>query len=105
MGEQKSPKNSHLVIFMRALMTDGVSVCQVKAYHTELATTCPCMALIEIHDSETHSALDIATEIMTHNNIHALPDKSCNPQRVRRMLKAGFNYSLPTAFELLWKKI
>ena len=40
-------------------------VCQVKAYHTELATTCPCMALIEIHDSETHwtSTVDIANEI------------------------------------------
>ena len=35
-GEQKSPKNSHLMIFMRALLTDGVRVWQVKAYHTEL---------------------------------------------------------------------
>ena len=26
-------------------------MCQVKAYHTELATTCPCMALMEIHAS------------------------------------------------------
>ena len=40
-------------------------MCHVKAYHTELATTCPCMALIEIHNSETHwtSTLDIANEI------------------------------------------
>ena len=30
MGEQKSPKNSHLMMFMRALLTDGVRVCQVK---------------------------------------------------------------------------
>ena len=65
MGEQKSPKNSHLMIFMRALLTDGVRVCQVKAYHTELATTYFCMALIDIDDSETHwtSTLDIANEI------------------------------------------
>ena len=52
MGEHKSPKNSHLMIFMRALLTDGVQVCPVKAYCTELATACPCMALTEIHDSE-----------------------------------------------------
>ena len=52
MGEHKSPKNSHLMIFMRALLTDGVQVCPVKAYRTELATTCPCMALTAIHDSE-----------------------------------------------------
>ena len=53
------------MIFMRALLKDGVRVRQVKAYHTELATTCPCMALIEIHDSETHwtSTLDIDNEI------------------------------------------
>ena len=65
MGEQKSPKNSHLLIFMRALLTDGVRVCRVKAYHTELATASSCMALVEIHDSETHwtSTLDIANEI------------------------------------------
>ena len=46
---------------MRALLTDGVRVCQVKAYHTELAITCPCMALTEIHDSEIH--WNIANEI------------------------------------------
>ena len=65
MGEQNSPKNSHLMIFMRALLTDGIRVCQVKAYHTELASACPWMALIEIYDSETHwtSTLDIANEI------------------------------------------
>ena len=53
------------MIFMRALLTDGVRVCQVKAYYTELATTCPCMALIEIHGSETHwtSTLDVDNEI------------------------------------------
>ena len=53
------------MIFMRALLTDGVRVCQVRAYHTELATTCPCMALTEIHDSEIHwtSTWDIANEI------------------------------------------
>ena len=41
------------------------SVCQVKAYCTELAYTCLCMALIEIYDSETHwtSTLDIDNEI------------------------------------------
>ena len=33
------------MIFMRALLIDGVQVCQVKAYYTELSTTCPCMAL------------------------------------------------------------
>ena len=55
MGEQKSPKNSHL----------RVRVCQVNAYHTELVATYPCMALIEIHSSKTHwtSTLDIANEI------------------------------------------
>ena len=37
---------------MSALLT--VSVCQVKAYHKELAATCVCMALIEIHDPKTH---------------------------------------------------
>ena len=65
MGEQTGPKNSNLMIFMRALLTDGVGVCQAKAYHTELATTCPCMVLIEVHDSETHwtSTLDIDNEI------------------------------------------
>ena len=57
------------MIFMRALLTDEIRVCQVKAYQTEMATTCPCMALIEIHDSETHwiSTLDIVNEI--HNPI------------------------------------
>ena len=41
------------------------SECQVKAYHTELVTTCPCMAPIEIHDSVTHwtSTLGIANKI------------------------------------------
>ena len=40
-------------------------MCQVRAYHTELATSCPCMALKEIHDSEIHwtSTWDIANEI------------------------------------------
>ena len=54
------------MIFMRALLTDGVRVCQVKVYHTELATTCPCMALTEIHDSEIHwtSTWDIANDIL-----------------------------------------
>ena len=68
MGQQKSPKNHYLMILMRALLTDGVRVCQVKAYHTELATTCPCMAPIEIHDSETHwtSTLDITNAIHDH---------------------------------------
>ena len=38
---------------------------QVKAYHTELATTCPCMALTEIYDSEIPrtSTRNIANEI------------------------------------------
>ena len=36
------------MIFMRALLTDGVRGCQVKALHRELVTTCPCMSLIEI---------------------------------------------------------
>ena len=65
MGELKSPKHSHLMIFMRALLTDGVRGCQVKALHRELVTTCPCMSLIEIHDSETHliTTLDTANEI------------------------------------------
>ena len=53
------------MIFMRALLTDGVRVCQVRAYHTELATTCHCMALTAIHDSEIHwtSPWDISNEI------------------------------------------
>ena len=53
------------MIFMRALPTDGVRGCQVKALHRELVTTCPCMSLIEIHDSETHwiTTLDTANEI------------------------------------------
>ena len=53
------------MIFMRALLTDGVRGCQVKALHRELVTTCPCMSLIEIHDSETHwiTTLDTANEI------------------------------------------
>ena len=53
------------MIFMRALLTDGVRVYQVKACHTELATTCLCMALTEIHDSEMHwtSIWDMANEI------------------------------------------
>ena len=65
MGEHKSPKNSHLMMFMRALLTDGVQVCPLKAYCTELATTCPCMALTEIHDLEVQrtSTWDIANEI------------------------------------------
>ena len=45
-----------------------VSVCQVKAYHTELAATCVCMALIEIHDPKTHlatAANEIHDPIMT----------------------------------------
>ena len=29
---------------------DRVRVCQVKTYHTELTSICPCMALIDIHD-------------------------------------------------------
>ena len=69
MGEQKSPKNSHLMIFMRSLLTDGVGVCQVKAYHTELATTCPCMALVEIHNSETHWTLTLDTANEIHDPV------------------------------------
>ena len=42
------------MIFMSALLTDVVSVCQLKAYHTELAATCLCTAVIEIHDPKTH---------------------------------------------------
>ena len=40
-------------------------MCQVRAYHTELATTCHCMALTEIHNSEIHwtSTWDIANDI------------------------------------------
>ena len=34
------------MIFMRALLTDGVQVCQVKAYHTELATTVVHMYIV-----------------------------------------------------------
>ena len=66
------------MIFTRALLTDGVQVRQVKAYHTELATTCPCMALTEIHDSKIHrtSTWDIA------NDIHELPGKRSDPQGV-----------------------
>ena len=77
MGEQNSPKNSHLMIFMRALLTDGVRACQVKAYHTELATPCPCMALTETHDSETHwtSTLDIANKIHDLFSQGLLPTK------------------------------
>ena len=69
MGEQKSPKNSHLMIFMRSLLTDGVGVCQVNAYHTELATTCPCMALVEIHDSKTHWTLTLDTANEIHDPV------------------------------------
>ena len=54
MGEQKSPENSRLMIFMRVLLTDAFGVCKVKAYHTEVAATCLCMALIETHDPKTH---------------------------------------------------
>ena len=90
MGEQNSPKNSNLMIFMRTLLTDGVRVCQVKAYRTELATTCLCMALTGIHDSVTHwtSTLDIANEI--HDLI-----------MMGQMLRARFNFSLPATSELL----
>ena len=42
------------MIFMSALLTDAVSVCQLKAYHTELAATCLCMTVTEIHDPKTH---------------------------------------------------
>ena len=46
---------------MRALPTDGVRVHQVKAYHTELATTCPLHGLqTEIHWTSTW---EIANEI------------------------------------------
>ena len=53
------------MIFMRALLTDGVRVCHVKAYHTELAATCLCVALIEIHNSEKHwtTTLDISNKM------------------------------------------
>ena len=56
---------NRLMILMRALLTDGVRVCQVRAYHTELATTCHCMALTVIYDSEIQwtSTRDIANEI------------------------------------------
>ena len=39
--------------------------CQVKAYHTELATTCPSMSLTETHDPKMHliQILDIANDI------------------------------------------
>ena len=65
-------------------------MCQVKAYHRELATTCLCMALTGIHDSETHwtSTLDFANEI--HDLI-----------MMGRMLRARFNFSLPATSELL----
>ena len=80
------------MIFMRALLTDGLRVCQVKAYHTELGTTCLCMALTEIHDSKTHwiSTLDGAIEIHDHIIIFMiLTDKGCNPQRVRKVFRAN----------------
>ena len=44
MGDQKSPENSRLMIFMRVLLTDAFGVCKVKAYHTEVAATCLSMA-------------------------------------------------------------
>ena len=53
------------MMFMRALLTDGVRVGQVKAYHTKLATTYPYMALTGIQDFEIHwtSTWDIANDI------------------------------------------
>ena len=64
---EKSPKNSHLMIFMRVLLTDGVRVCHIKSFHTELATSCPCTAFTEIHNSETHwtSTVTLVTRFMT----------------------------------------
>ena len=43
------------------ILTDTVSVCQVKAYHTEVTATCHCMAPIQTHDPKTHltTILDI----------------------------------------------
>ena len=79
-------------------------MCQVRAYHTELATTCHCMALTAIHDSEIHwtSTWDIANEIHgPYNDTQELPDKGSDPQRGRSMLRARFNFSLPVASELL----
>ena len=40
-------------------------MCQVRAYHTELATACHCMALTASYDSKIHwtSTWDIANEI------------------------------------------
>ena len=49
-GEQMSPENSHLLIFMRALLTDWVGVCQVKACHTEVTAASLCMSLNETLD-------------------------------------------------------
>ena len=85
------------MISMRALLTDGVRGCQVKALHRELVITCPCMSLIEIHDSETHWI----TTLDTANEIHSLLDQGCNPQSVREMLRAGLKFSLPATSELL----
>ena len=81
-------------------------MCQVNAYYTELAATYPCMALIEIHDSETHwtSTVDIANEIHdpimlfmiyptrvpTHNGLDKID-----------MFAAGFNFNLRATSELL----
>ena len=80
-------------------------MCQVKACNTELATTCPCMGLIATQDPKVHLThiLDTANEIP--DDVHGLPDKSCDPQRVRQrvrqMLRARFNFSLPATSELL----
>ena len=77
-------------------------MCQVKAYHTELATTCPCMALTETHDSKIHwtSTWDIANEIHDPIMLFTIYLTRVETQRVR-MLRARFNFSLPSTSELL----
>ena len=42
------------MIFLMALMTDAVGVCQVKVHHTQVAATCLCMDLMQTHDPKMH---------------------------------------------------
>ena len=65
------------------------------------------MALIEIHDSETHwtSTLDVANEIhdpIYYSDVYDLPAQGCDPQRVRQILRAGFKFSFPVTSELIF---
>ena len=58
------------MIFMRTVGTGKVKLCQVKAYHTDLAVTSLCMAVNWIHDPQICPNI----KLKAVNDINDTPD-------------------------------